>query len=131
MIVLTVSFIAVTAACRTRGPRTTTVTVPAEPLPPSAPREADRLHDLAVQVQTPRDAYEEANAIKRLRAYLAENNLTYTTRAVRADANTVVESPATTAAPVRVTMEVFRGREALYTFTFVPRDNRNLSLLGQ
>ena len=130
-VVLTVSLIVATAACQPRERRTTTVMVPAEPLPPSAPREADRLRDLAVAVQTPRDAYAEADAIKRLRAYLSQNNLTYTTRAVRADANTVVESPATSAAPVRVTMEVFRGREALYTFTFVPRDNRNLALLGQ
>ena len=117
--------------CQPRQQRPTVVLPPSESVPRSAPREAERLHDLALDVQTPRDRYEEAEAIKRLRAYLSQNNLTYTTRAVRTDADTVVESPATSAAPVRVTMEIFRGREPLYTFTFVPRDNRNLALLGQ
>jgi hypothetical protein len=117
--------------CQPRERRETTVVLPSDPVPPSAPREADRLRDLALDVQTPRDPYEESEAIKRLRAYLAQNNLTYTTRAVRADSDAVVESPATSKAPVRVTMEVFRGREPLYTFTFVPRDNRNLAQLGQ
>ena len=129
--VLCVVLVGMMAACQPRERRETTVIVPDEPVPPSAPREAERLHDLALAVQTPRDRYEEAEAIKRLRAYLSQNNLTYTTRAVRADGGAVVESPATSAARVRVTMEVFRGREPLYTFTFVPRDNRNLALLGQ
>jgi hypothetical protein len=129
--VLSVSMIAALSACRPRERRTTTVLVPAEPVPPGAPREAERLRDLAIDVQTPRDRYQEAEAIKRLRAYLSQNNLTYTTRAVRADSDAAVGSPATSAAAVRVTMEVFRGREPLYTFAFVPRDNRNLALLGQ
>jgi hypothetical protein len=130
-IVLSAASVSLTCACQPRERREPTVVLPSDPVSPSAPREADRLRDLAVAVQTPRDAYAEADAIKRLRAYLAQNNLTYTTRAVRAESDTLVESPATSVAVVRVTMEVFRGREALYTFTFVPRDNRNLALLGQ
>jgi hypothetical protein len=130
-IVLSAVTLSLACACQPREPQKTTVVLPAKPVPPDAPRDADRLRTLALAVQTPRDTYAEADAIKRLRAYLSQNNLTYTTRAVRTDSETVVESPATAAAPVRVTMEVFRGREPLYTFTFVPRDNRNLALLGQ
>ena len=131
MIGLGVVSVCLMFGCQPRERRETTVVLPPDPVPPSAPREASRLRDLAMDVQTPRDPYEEAEAIKRLRAYLAQNNLTYTARAVRADSDAVVESPATSTAPVRITVEVFRGREPLYTFTFVPRDNRNLTLLGQ
>ena len=130
-VVVALVLVALTLSCQPRERQTTTVVLPPEPLPPSAPREADRVRELALRVQTPRDKFEEAEAIKELRAYLARNSMTYTVRAFRPDSDEPVQSPSTATTPVRVVMEIFRGRESLYTFAFVPRDNRNLALLGQ
>ncbi len=117
-------------ACREDRPRAGGPPL-APGVPPSAPREAERLRSLALDVQTPSDAYAEAEAIRRLRRYMTAQDLTYTIRATRPHSETVVESPSVASGPVRVTMEVFRGREPMYTFAFTPRDNRNLALLGQ
>jgi hypothetical protein len=122
--------VALASACRPRE-RRTTVVLPPEPVPPHAPSEVDRLRTLTLRVQTPRDRFDEADAIKDLRAFLSRNDMTYTIRATRTDSDTPVEAPAMSATPVRVVMEIFRGRESLYTFAFVPRDNRNLAMLGQ
>jgi hypothetical protein len=129
-VVLAITLLALTSACRPRE-RRTTVVLPPEPVPPHAPGEVERLRTLALRVQTPTDKYDEATAIKDLRSYLARNDMTYTIRATRPDADAPVEAPAASATPVRVVMEIFRGRESLYTFAFVPIDNRNLALLGQ
>ncbi len=118
------------AACREDRPRAGGPPL-APGVPRGAPREAERLRSLALDVQTPPDAYAEAEAIRRLRRYMTAQDLTYTIRATRPDSETVVESPSVATGPVRVTMEVFRGREPMYTFAFTPRDNRNLALLGQ
>ncbi len=129
-VVLAITLLALTSACRPRE-RRTMVVLPPEPVPPHAPGEVERLRTLALRVQTPTDKYDEATAIKDLRSYLARNDMTYTIRATRPDADAPVEAPAASATPVRVVMEIFRGRESLYTFAFVPIDNRNLALLGQ
>ena len=129
-VVMSMILVALTSACRPRE-RRTTVVLPPEPVPPHAPGEVDRLRTLALRVQTPRDRFDEADAVKDLRAFLSRNEMTYTVRATRTDADAPVEAPAMSATPVRVVMEIFRGRESLYTFAFVPLDNRNLALLGQ
>jgi hypothetical protein len=93
--------------------------------------QTDALGRLISDVQTAQSAPEEAEALRRLRKYETDNGLTYATRSFRTYDNAVVADPSVSRDPVRTEVTIFRGRDTLRTFQFVPRDNRNLSALGE
>jgi hypothetical protein len=95
------------------------------------PPEVERLHIFGLELQTSRDAYGEADVIRRLREWMTSRGFTYTLRAHRPEGSTPVASPSTSNQRLRAHMQIFRGREMLHEFTFVPRNNRNLATLGQ
>ena len=57
--------------------------------------------------------------------------MTYTVHSFRLDDDMHPVDPGSVArGPVRTEVQLFRGRERFYTFTFTPQDNQNLALLG-
>lgn len=93
--------------------------------------ETDALGRLVSDVQTAPTAREEAEALRRLRKYETDHGLTYATRSFRTYDNALVADPSVSRDPVRTEVTIFRGRDTLRTFQFVPKDNRNLSVLGE
>jgi hypothetical protein len=108
---------------------------PANPPPPrestSVQRTADNLDDYVTYVQGAQTQQQEADAIRALRKYEISNGLTYKIATFRPADNAVVTNASTTAQPVRAQVTVFRGRDVVRTFNFVPKDNRNLALFGE
>jgi hypothetical protein len=88
------------------------------------------LQRLARRIITAQTSTTEANAIQALRNFETANNLTYQTQVVRLDTNTIVQSGSVQPYPLRVDVYIFQGQTVVYTFSFVPRDNRNLALMG-
>ena len=93
--------------------------------------QADRLAGLVAEVQTAPTPQAEADALRRLRKYESDNGLTYTIRTFRTDNNAAVDDPSVRPDPVRAEVTIFRGREPVRSFSFVPKDNRNLALMGE
>ena len=94
--------------------------------------EAETLADLAREIQTVPDGIAEAAAIERLRKFQRDNGLTYQLTTMRTDTGTAVEgASALRAVPLQTTISIYRGRQPVYSLSFVPKDNRNLALLGQ
>jgi len=94
-----------------------------------APRDLNRLIDDVTTAQTPP---EESDALKRLRDYLVDEKLTYRTHITRTtDSRAIDRGASTLTGPLRVDVELSQGKQVLRTFSFIPRDNRNLVLLGQ
>jgi hypothetical protein len=93
--------------------------------------ESDALGRLISDVQTAQTAQEEGDALRRLRKYESDQGLTYATRSFRTYDNAVVNDPSVSREPVRTEVTIFRGRDTLRTFQFVPKDNKNLSLMGE
>jgi hypothetical protein len=92
--------------------------------------EANTVDDYASTIQTARTPTEEADAIRNLRQYEVKNGLTYQIQAVRVADNVPVKEPSASGQPVTVTVTIYRGRDTVKTFSFVPKDNRNLVLFG-
>ena len=93
--------------------------------------QADRLTGLVADVQAAPTPQAEADALRRLRKYEADNGLTYTIRTFRTYDNLPLDDPSVRPDPVRAEVTIFRGRETVKTFHFVPKDNRNLALMGE
>jgi hypothetical protein len=93
--------------------------------------QSERIEDYASDIQNARDSISEAAAIERLRRFERDHNLTYTVNTVRLD--TGVSTPAASAQgiPIRADVSVYRGQIPIYNFSFIPKDNRNLALLGE
>jgi hypothetical protein len=124
----------------TRTETTTTTTyrrTPATPPPPPAANvepvrsEAQTLAQLALGIQDAPDGIAEGAAVERMRKWMSDHGLTYQIATFRTDTNMQVDSPSALAHPVRTNVSVYRGRQPVYSFAFVPKDNRNLALLGQ
>ena len=94
-------------------------------------QDANTVDDYAAAVQAAHTPTEEADALRKLHQWLAQNGFTFTTQAVRVADNVPIASPSTTGQPVSVTVTVYRGRDVVKSFSFVPKDNRNLALLGE
>jgi hypothetical protein len=107
-----------------------------EPPPPSVTetrittQDGNDLQRLARRIITAQTSTDEANALQALSDYEKANNLTYQTQVVRLDTNTIVSSGSVQPYPLRVDVYIFKGQVGTYSFSFVPRDNRNLALLG-
>jgi hypothetical protein len=122
-ILLVIACVTIVSGCKS---------TPATPRPESASirREADSVDDHATAVQSARTPTEEADAIRNLRQWEVKNGLTYTISAVRVADNVPVKEPSASGQPVTVTVTIYRGRDVVKTFSFVPKDNRNLVLFG-
>jgi len=103
---------------------------PAPPPVTRVPSDVERIYELANNVQSAPNALAEADAIRRLRTWMSAHDMTYTLRAYRSSNGQFIDSPSVLREPVRADMEIYRGRERLHQFGFVPRDNQNLALLG-
>lgn len=86
---------------------------------------------LALDVQSAADAPTEADALRRLRQEMLREGYTYEIRTYGLESGRLLEAGSVTDAPVRTEVQIFRGREPVHSFAFIPKDNRNLALLGQ
>jgi hypothetical protein len=73
----------------------------------------------------------EGDALNRLKAEMSSKGLTYTITTTRTYDGAAVPSASMGNQPVRAEVTIYRGRDVVRTFDFVPRDNRNLAKLGQ
>jgi len=89
------------------------------------------LDRLISDVQTSKTPQDEAEALRRLRKYETDQGYTYATRSFRTYDNAVVSDPSVSRDPVRTEVTIFRGRDTVRTFQFVPKDNRNLAVMGE
>jgi hypothetical protein len=89
----------------------------------------DDVATLADAVRNARDATAEADALRALQKYQTDHAMTYDIKAVGTLSGRTIASPQLASEPVRVTMTTYRGQQPVYTFIFVPKDNRNLALL--
>jgi hypothetical protein len=99
---------------------------------PGSPGDSDeaQAQRLAQGIQRAPTARDEADALKRLQRWAADHKMTYETRSVRAGGVDVIEHPTAAPFPVNTRVTIFKGQEPFYTFTFTPRDNANLVLIG-
>ena len=104
---------------------------PSRPSAGSVQRQANTLEDYVADVQGAKNPQQEADALRALRKLEISNGLTYEAKAFRTDTNVAVPSPSTASGPLRLQMTIFRGRDVVTTFNFVPHDNRNLAILGE
>jgi hypothetical protein len=93
--------------------------------------EAAEADDYVAAIRAAPTAAAEADAIRGLRRWWVRNGLTYQIETVRIADGAAVQGASVGDAPVRATVTIFRGREVVRTFSFTPRDNRNLALLGE
>lgn len=99
---------------------------------PSVTRtDAEALAILASDIQTAQDGASEGEALQRLHQWEVDHNLTYKVQAIRVDNNALIASPSTYPYPVRIDVSIYRQSTPVYSFSFVPRDNRNLTLMGE
>ena len=123
--------IAVLAGCRASAE------VDPDPMPPqpseskSVQRQARTLDDFVADIQGAQTQQQEADAIRALREYERRNGLTYKIETFRTADSAPVADASTATVPVRAQITIFRGREVVRTFNFVPHDNRNLTLFGE
>src|SRR5687768_6673495 len=133
-VVALIGLIGCRASVETSPPPDTTI-VETETVVRGAPSrtrsEAEHIRDYALAIQNSRDRIEEAANIRRLADYLADRDLLFTVTGERAIDYSRVEGLSTSPDRLRVRVDVFRGQQPIQSFTFIPRDNRNLSLLGQ
>jgi hypothetical protein len=94
-------------------------------------REAATADDYIAAIQGARTAAEEADAIRNLRQWEIGNGMTYRIRTIRIEDNAVIDAASVKNQPVRAEVTIYRGREVVRTFSFTPRDNRNLVLFGE
>ena len=85
---------------------------------------------LAAAVRNAPDAVAEADALRRLHRYATDNAMTYDVKPVSTTTGQPAQSPAVAGELLRVTVTTYRGQQPVYSFTFVPKDNRNLSILS-
>lgn len=97
----------------------------------SVQRQANNLDDYVTAVQGAQTQQQEADAIRALRQYEIKNGLTYRIGTFAPADNSVVVNPSTYNQPVRTQVTIYRGRDVVRTFNFVPKDNRNLALFGE
>jgi hypothetical protein len=99
---------------------------------PGSPSDSDeaQAQRLAQEIQRAPTARDEADALKHLQRWAADHKMTYETRSVRAGGVEVIEHPTAAPFPVNTRVTIFKGQEPVYTFTFTPRDNANLVLIG-
>ena len=97
----------------------------------SASHERDELGDKIRAVQQARDAAAEADAIHNLHQYESSHGLTYTVQTTRLADNVPIASASVGMTSVNATVTVYHGQQVVRTFSFVPKDNRNLALLGE
>ena len=117
--------VGVVVGCRTGD----TPRVPDERV--SVRSEAAAADDHVAAIRGAPTAAAEADAIRGLRQWEVRNGLTYQIETVRIEDGAVVKDASVSTAPVRATVTIFRGREVVRTFSFTPRDNRNLRLFGE
>jgi len=101
------------------------------PADESVRAESDSVDGIARSVTAAPDAAAEADALRRLHRYAADHGLTYTVRTVRVADNVEIKSASVGGQQVTALVTLFHGRDVVRTFSFVPRDNRNLALLGE
>ena len=99
--------------------------------PSRARTEAEHIRDYALAIQNSRDRIEEASNLQRLNDYLAQRDLTFNVTGERAVDYTRVQNLSSSPDRLRVRIDVYRGQQPIQSFTFLPRDNRNLALIGQ
>lgn len=93
--------------------------------------DAENIRDDALAIQNSRDRIEEAAALRRLSEYLGDRNLTFNVTGQRALDDGRVQALSASPDRLRVRVDVYRGQQPIQSFTFIPQDNRNLTLLGQ
>jgi hypothetical protein len=92
--------------------------------------ENNQLQLLGERIAGAPDAIAEAEAIRQLREYLVSHRLLYRTNTVRyADGTPVTGAPARNE-QVRADVQILRGEQTISNFSFIPKDNHNLALLG-
>jgi hypothetical protein len=101
------------------------------PVGGSAQRQANAMEDDILAIMRAPTPAAEADAIRRLHRELSDKGMTYTINTIRTYDNVRVNSPSVGNDPVRAEVTIFRGRDVVRTFNFVPQDNRNLALLGE
>jgi hypothetical protein len=99
---------------------------------PGSPSDSDeaQAQRLAQAIERAPTARDEADALKRFQRWAADHKMTYETRSVRAGGVEVIDHPTAAPFPVNTRVTVYKGQEPVYTFTFTPRDNANLVLIG-
>jgi hypothetical protein len=99
---------------------------------PGSPSDSDeaQAQRLAQAIERAPTARDEADALKRFQRWAAGHKMTYETRSVRAGGVEVIDHPTAAPFPVNTRVTVYKGQEPVYTFTFTPRDNANLVLIG-
>jgi hypothetical protein len=94
-------------------------------------RDAVTADDYIAAIQAARTPAEEADAIRKLRQWEISNGMTYRIRTFRTEDNAVIDAASVKDQPVRAEITIYRGREVVRTFSFMPKDNRNLVLFGE
>ena len=98
--------------------------------PPVSRAQQESVQGIARQIQMARDPLEEADALKRLHAYAADHKYTYSVASYHPETGKRIKSATAAKFPIRTEVTVYRASQPLHTFSFVPKDNRNVVLIA-
>lgn len=111
-----------------------TPTTPSEPRGESnrsAQRRVETVEDHAAEIRSAPDATTEAAALERFRDWAAGKGYTYVVRALRTNGPGEVPNPTGQTMPIRVEVAVYQAQRPIHTFSFIPRDNRNIGVIAR
>lgn len=96
----------------------------------SAEHHADELDGIVDSLNRASTPAEEADALRKLHKYETDHGLTYTVKAIRMSDGKVIPAASVSTDPLTVNVTILRQQEVIRRFSFQPRDNANLALLG-
>jgi len=118
--------------CTRYREETTTVTVrePVAPAPAPVARGPITVDELILAVQQAGDPRSEADALNQLHNWMSNHLMTYDVRVTDLRTGAVVRGPSAVTERVQTTVTIMDRTKPYRDFVFIPRDNRNLEILG-
>ena len=101
-----------------------------EPKQHATRSDRDTIHTMTERVKRAPDGPTEAEALRRLHDWVADEHVTYDVKAYPLGSRVPVRSASTIREPVRVEVTFYRAAQPFHTFAWIPKDNRNLNLLA-
>jgi hypothetical protein len=90
----------------------------------------DTIETMTERVRRAPDGPSEAEALRRLHDWAADEKVTYDFKAYPLGGRVPIEHPSAYSGPVEAELTFYRAMQPFHTFRWVPRDKRNLGIMA-
>ena len=90
----------------------------------------ETIETMTARVRNAPDGPSEAEALRRLHDWVADEKVTYQLNTYSIGTRARVPHPSTVRGPVQAELVFYRAAQPFHTFVWVPKDNRNLGILA-